>query len=365
MQKIVAILSVISLVAVESSVPPEFAKAFADFIAPFKSECICASDVDPAAVEKWLFESQFPNNACLKCFIKCVSMRTNLLHPDGSANVEELIRVYRGLPAPWDVKCKDYSNRAKMGDHYDMLIGKYREKYPNSEKQEVVKKIISLRINIRQELKRIRDAEKKATVSENKSLDEGEDDGSDSSVDMVLESEEEADWPQVEEDESTLEELNSHYEVNDFILVKLEAAGHNKFVYYVAKVLCKLEDGAEVSFLRKREKIVLMACTSSAFGFFWGSSEESSPRTVQPYPIAAYYHRLVQMPQPQQQGEEERISMPSIPIQVPLQASLSAIPNVQNVQLVPCICPIQQDFDYEKQLENINNIYLAQKHVAK
>ncbi|KAF5305554.1 hypothetical protein FQA39_LY01645 [Lamprigera yunnana] len=79
-------------------------------------------------------------------------------------------------------------------------------------------------------------------------IDEGEDDVSDSSVDMVLESEEEA-------DESTLEELNSHYEENDFILVKLEAAGHNKFVYYVAKVLCKLEDGPEVSFLRKSEKV--------------------------------------------------------------------------------------------------------------
>ncbi|KAF5294672.1 hypothetical protein FQA39_LY02804 [Lamprigera yunnana] len=78
-------------------------------------------------------------------------------------------------------------------------------------------------------------------IRANKNLDEGEDDVSDSSVDMVLESEEEADWPQV-----NLEELNSHYEVNDFILVKLEAAGHNKFIYYVAKVLYKLEDGPEV-----------------------------------------------------------------------------------------------------------------------
>ncbi|KAF5289336.1 hypothetical protein FQA39_LY15122 [Lamprigera yunnana] len=87
---------------------------------------------------------------------------------------------------------------------------------------------------------------KSVKIRANKNLDEGEDDVSDSSVDMVLESEEEADWPQVEEDESTLEELNSYYEVKDFILVKLEAAGHNKFVYYVAKVLCKLEDEPEV-----------------------------------------------------------------------------------------------------------------------
>ncbi|KAF5300631.1 hypothetical protein FQA39_LY11092 [Lamprigera yunnana] len=69
-------------------------------------------------------------------------------------------------------------------------------------------------------------------IRANKNLDEGEDDVSDSSVDMVVESEEEADWPQVEADESTLEELNSHYEV-----------------------LCILEDGPEVSFLRKSEKV--------------------------------------------------------------------------------------------------------------
>ncbi|KAF5288400.1 hypothetical protein FQA39_LY15437 [Lamprigera yunnana] len=49
-------------------------------------------------------------------------------------------------------------------------------------------------------------------IRANKNLNEEDDDVSDSSVDMVLESEEEADWPQVEQDESTLEELNSHYE---------------------------------------------------------------------------------------------------------------------------------------------------------
>ncbi|KAF5288135.1 hypothetical protein FQA39_LY15479 [Lamprigera yunnana] len=55
-------------------------------------------------------------------------------------------------------------------------------------------------------------------IRANKNLDKGEDVVSDSSVDMVLESEEEADWPQVEEDESTLEELNSHYEITDWFL---------------------------------------------------------------------------------------------------------------------------------------------------
>ena len=55
--------------------------------------------------------------------------------------IAEFIEVYRGLPALWDVKCKDYTNRAKKGEQYDVLIEKYREKYPDAEKQEYVRKI--------------------------------------------------------------------------------------------------------------------------------------------------------------------------------------------------------------------------------
>lgn len=80
--------------------------------------------------------------------------------------IVEFIEVYRGLPALWDVKCKDYSNRAKKGQQYEVLIKKYREKYPDAEKQEVVKKINSLRTNFRKELKRIRDAEKSGAGAE-------------------------------------------------------------------------------------------------------------------------------------------------------------------------------------------------------
>ena len=36
--------------------------------------------------------------------------------------IVEFIDVYRGLPALWDVKCKDYSNRAKKGEqHVDFM----------------------------------------------------------------------------------------------------------------------------------------------------------------------------------------------------------------------------------------------------
>ncbi|XP_076047489.1 zinc finger BED domain-containing protein 5-like [Oratosquilla oratoria] len=45
--------------------------------------------------------------------------------------IAEFIEVYRSLPALWDVKCKDYTNRAKKGEQYEVLIEKYREKYPD------------------------------------------------------------------------------------------------------------------------------------------------------------------------------------------------------------------------------------------
>ncbi|XP_018026499.1 uncharacterized protein LOC108681929 [Hyalella azteca] len=72
----------------------------------------------------------------------------------------EFISLYRSLPALWDVKCIDYNNRAKKKEQYDVLVRKYREKYPSAEKENVVKKINSLRTNFRKELKRIRGAQK-------------------------------------------------------------------------------------------------------------------------------------------------------------------------------------------------------------
>lgn len=47
------------------------------------------------------------------------------------------------------------------------------------------------------------------------------------------------------------------------------------------------------------------------------------------------------------------VQIPAIPIQVPLQASFGSSPNIQNVQLVPCLCPVVEDYDYNKQQETI------------
>ncbi|XP_044733403.1 uncharacterized protein LOC123296007 [Chrysoperla carnea] len=59
---------------------------------------------------------------------------------------------------------------------------------------------------------------------------------------------------------------------------------------------------------------------------------------------------LLMAQQQQQQPPSQSQSIPAIPIQVPLQAQLTPQPNLQNVQLVPCLCPISQD-DIEKASE--------------
>lgn len=54
--------------------------------------------------------------------------------------------------------------------------------------------------------------------------------------------------------------------------------------------------------------------------------------------------------------EPEARPVPSVPIQVPMQAQLAPYPHVQNVQLVPCLCPVSQDNAYEQPA--YENVYI-------
>jgi hypothetical protein len=73
----------------------------------------------------------------------------------------ECIEVYNSLPALWNVKREDYSNRIKKKEQYDHLLRKYTERFPDADKNQLIKKLNSLRTNFRRELKRIKDSEKK------------------------------------------------------------------------------------------------------------------------------------------------------------------------------------------------------------
>ncbi|XP_035790111.1 uncharacterized protein LOC118465747 [Anopheles albimanus] len=77
--------------------------------------------------------------------------------------IREFLELYRDLPALWDVNSKLYTNRLIKADQYRILTNKYQERYPNADKEEVTKKINSLRTNFRKELKRIREAKENGT----------------------------------------------------------------------------------------------------------------------------------------------------------------------------------------------------------
>jgi hypothetical protein len=75
----------------------------------------------------------------------------------------ECIEVYHSLPALWNVKSKDYSNRIKKKDIYEHLLRKYGERFPDADKNQLIKKFNSLRTNFGKEFKRIKDSEKSGT----------------------------------------------------------------------------------------------------------------------------------------------------------------------------------------------------------
>ncbi|XP_054088191.1 zinc finger protein 37-like [Zeugodacus cucurbitae] len=72
----------------------------------------------------------------------------------------ELIEVYHSCRALWDSKCEDYTDRLVRSQQYEILLAKYKEKYPNATKDDVRQKIFRLRTTFRRESKRISAFEK-------------------------------------------------------------------------------------------------------------------------------------------------------------------------------------------------------------
>lgn len=72
----------------------------------------------------------------------------------------EVIELYHSLPALWKIKSEEYHNKSKKNQQYEQLLSKYKEKYPNANKANLIKKINSLRTNFRKELTRIKNSEK-------------------------------------------------------------------------------------------------------------------------------------------------------------------------------------------------------------
>lgn len=82
-----------------------------------------------------------------------------------------------------------------------------------------------------------------------------------------------------------------------------------------------------------------------------------------PYPQYYYHQRVLGAPTAYTvPGTEPPVPIPSIPVQVPLQAQLAPAPAVHNVQLVPCLCPVSQDIEYEKYEKAPQEYFVTSQH---
>lgn len=68
--------------------------------------------------------------------------------------IREFLQLYRSLPALWLVKSAMYKDKKKKNASYKILLAKYRERYSDATKDDIRKKINSLRSNFRKETRK-------------------------------------------------------------------------------------------------------------------------------------------------------------------------------------------------------------------
>nr|CAH7743164.1 unnamed protein product [Callosobruchus chinensis] len=69
--------------------------------------------------------------------------------------ITEFIDLYKSLPCLYEIKSKDYLNKAMKLSAYNQLVEKLKTIDPTAPKDTVVQKIINMRSSYRKELKKI------------------------------------------------------------------------------------------------------------------------------------------------------------------------------------------------------------------
>ncbi|KAF5291226.1 hypothetical protein FQR65_LT11461 [Abscondita terminalis] len=87
--------------------PPEFLEEWFFTSEPYITECTCATDADSSLVARWFKYTEFPNDACLKCFIKCITQKLEFLNYDGTLNYDTIVKTVSFLNKSLIVQCED------------------------------------------------------------------------------------------------------------------------------------------------------------------------------------------------------------------------------------------------------------------
>lgn len=84
---------------------------------------------------------------CEKCLsLSCILTAFFLLFVMLTKKMKKILgfmEIYCSLPALWNVKSKDYSNKIKKNEQYDQLLGKYQKKLPEAETQNTINNLTS------------------------------------------------------------------------------------------------------------------------------------------------------------------------------------------------------------------------------
>ncbi|KAK5642785.1 hypothetical protein RI129_008952 [Pyrocoelia pectoralis] len=75
---------------------------------PFKEECIKETGVDITYANRVFLYSEYPEDEPLKCYIKCISMRMNILNgSSGKWEKSEVIQQVSGITSESYQNCND------------------------------------------------------------------------------------------------------------------------------------------------------------------------------------------------------------------------------------------------------------------
>ncbi|KAF5269914.1 hypothetical protein FQR65_LT05713 [Abscondita terminalis] len=96
--------------AVAWNVSQEIRERWIRDASPYYSECICESGSDITKSINILGKLEYPNDACLKCFMKCVEFKMGLILSDGTIVPEAWVRKVAAVTPEIARKCTDETN---------------------------------------------------------------------------------------------------------------------------------------------------------------------------------------------------------------------------------------------------------------
>ncbi|KAF2893903.1 hypothetical protein ILUMI_12269 [Ignelater luminosus] len=77
-------------------------------MAPYVTECLCQSHLNPQILEEYYKHGTLSDDACWKCYIKCILFKLDILSSTGDVNVQRWVDIFEYFERPLAEKCSNY-----------------------------------------------------------------------------------------------------------------------------------------------------------------------------------------------------------------------------------------------------------------